>query len=92
LRPLVLQCLDICAAKYKEDNNMTHSKSGERVITEREYEAIREAIEKVAEASGDLSEGLKTLEKVFRNCCIHKAGGGNPRRDKRLSLLRKRAS
>jgi hypothetical protein len=80
-------------SQIKEDNNMTHSKSGERVITENEYEAIREAIEKVAEASGDLSQGLKTLEKVFRNCCIHKAGGGgNPRRDKRLSLLRKRAS
>ena len=72
---------------------MTSSKSGERVITEHEYEAIKEAIEKVAEASGDLSEGLKTLEKVFSKCCIHKAGGGgNPRRDKRLSLLRKRAS
>ena len=72
---------------------MTHSKSGERVITEHEYDAIREAIEKVAEASEDLSEGLKTLEKVFSKCCIHRAGGGgNPRRDKRLSLLRKRAS
>lgn len=73
---------------------MTHSKFGERFITEHEYDAIREAIEKVAEASQDLSQGLKTLEKVFDKCCIHRpsGGGGNPHRHKRLSLLRKRAS
>ena len=64
---------------------MSHTKPGDRLLTEHDYQAIKEAIEKIVDASADLNEGLKDLQEVFGKCCIHSPGGGDPG-------LRKRAS
>jgi hypothetical protein len=72
---------------------VNYNKPGDRVLTEHDYQAIKKAIEKVAEASDDLTEGLKALDKAFGVCCIHLGGGGgDPSRHKRLRVMRKRAS
>lgn len=51
----------------------------DRIITEKDYQALRKAIDKVADASHGLDEGVKALKSVIEKCCIHR-GGGTERR------------
>lgn len=58
---------------------------GDRLLPEHEYQAIKQAIERIQDASADLNAALKDLHVTFGKCCIHGPGSGNP-------VLRKRAS
>jgi hypothetical protein len=48
--------------------------SEERIITEEDYQALQKAIDKVADASKSLDEGVQALKAVIKTCCIHRAG------------------
>lgn len=66
-------------------------KSGERTLTDQDYEGIKSAIEKVVSASGELHEGVRALKKAFDKCCIHR-GGDDGGEQKHMRVVRKRAS
>jgi hypothetical protein len=48
--------------------------SDERTITDEDYQALKKAIETVADASASLDEGVKALKAVIEKCCIHRSG------------------
>jgi hypothetical protein len=58
---------------------------GDRLLSEHDYQAIKQAIEKIQDASDDLNAGLRDLHVAFGKCCIHAPGAGDP-------VMRKRAS
>jgi hypothetical protein len=51
----------------------------ERIITEEDYQALKIAINKVADATHGLDEGVKSLKSVIEKCCVHR-GGATERR------------
>jgi hypothetical protein len=67
-----------CGSRRKEEVTVPYDKE-ERIITEHDYQALKEAIDKVADASQGLDEGVKALKSVIKKCCIHK-GGATERR------------
>jgi len=51
--------------------NKYQYESGDRILSGKQYLAIKKAIEQIADASQDLSKGVKALEDVYSSCCIH---------------------
>jgi hypothetical protein len=85
LQRLVLQCLEICAKHVQQEDSVKSNQSEDRRLSEREYKAIQDAIAKIVDASQNLNNGVKALEKAFDNCCIHWEGSGRPEPHKRAS-------
>jgi hypothetical protein len=46
----------------------------DRIISGKDYQAIKKAIDKVADASHELDEGVKSLKSVIEKCCAHRGG------------------
>jgi hypothetical protein len=46
----------------------------DRMITEQDYQALKNAIDKVANASAGLDEGVTALKSVIEKCCAHRGG------------------
>jgi len=59
----------------------------DKSMSDEEREAVVYAINKLVDATGDLSEGLKSLTDVFNKCCAHR-GGGYTKKPIRYTLKR----
>jgi hypothetical protein len=46
----------------------------ERIITEKDYQALRRAIDEIANASKGLDDGVTALKSVIEKCCAHRGG------------------
>lgn len=44
----------------------------DRILTEKDFQALKEGIGHVADASKDLAEGVKALQAVIDKCCVHR--------------------
>ncbi len=51
----------------------------DRIITEKDYQALKKAFDEIADASHDLDEGVKDLKSVIEKCCAHRGGATEKR-------------